>query len=257
MNKHGIDPLVWNPDLYKTKHSMIFEHGRELLGLLAAQPGERILDLGCGTGQLTEAIARTGAMATGLDSSPTMIEAARRDYPSLSFVLADATNFSFSEPFDAVFSNAAIHWMKPPEKTIECISRSLRPGGRFVTEFGGKGNIAQVLRVVDVTWREMTGRDAGWNFYFPSIAEFSSLLESYGLEVREAQLFDLPTRLEDGEKGLRNWFYMFGGELLRAIPEAARDKWFRRAEEVARPALFHDGSWLVDRRRLCIFAVKT
>jgi SAM-dependent methyltransferase len=247
----------WDPQLYTTKHSFVFEGGRGALALLAPQPGERILDLGCGTGQLTQAIAESGARVTGLDSSPAMIEAARREFPGLPFVLADAADFSFPQPFDAVFSHATMHWVKPPEKAIECVARCLREGGRFVTEFGGKGHITRLRRAVEATWREMTGGELDWDFYFPSVAEFSTLLEHAGLEVRDARLLDVPTKLEDGENGLRNFLTMFGAKYLGAAPESAREKWLRRAEEIARPELFHDGAWHLDRRRVRVLAVRS
>lgn len=250
-------PMEWNPELYMSKHATIIESGRDVLALLAPRPEERVLDLGCGTGQLTHAIAGRGARVTGLDSSPAMIETAQREFPNLDFVLADATDFSFPEPFDAVFSNAALHWMRPPEKTIACVARCLRQGGRFVAEFGGQGHITELRRAVEQTWREMTGRDLEWNYYFPSISGFSALLEACGLEVREACLFDLRTKLDDGENGLRNFLVMFGGERLQAAPEPAREKWLRRVEQLARPTLLHDGDWYLDRRRIRVLAVKT
>ncbi len=252
-----MDTMEWNPELYATKHSFVFEGGREALALLAPRPGERILDLGCGTGQLTQAIAETGASVTGLDSSPAMIEAARREFPGLPFVLADASDFSFPQPFDAVFSHAAMHWVKSPAKAVDCIANSLRDGGRFVTEFGGKGHIAGLRRAVETTWREMTGGELEWDYYFPSIAGFSALLERSGLEVRDASLVELRTKLDDGENGLRNFLIMFGGSRLNGVSDAAREKWLRRVEQIARPRLFHDGAWYLNRRRVRVLAVKT
>src|SRR5262245_39882978 len=124
----------WDAGLYDEKHSFVWEHGAALLELLAAQPGERVLDLGRGTGHLTTQLAATGAEVVGLDSSATMIEQARRSYPQLRFEVADARDFSFAEPFDAVFSNAVLHWITEPERVIACVGRALRPGGRFVAE---------------------------------------------------------------------------------------------------------------------------
>jgi trans-aconitate methyltransferase len=103
---------AWDPQAYQAKHSFVWQFGSSLLELLDPRPGERILDVGCGTGQLTSEIARSGARVTGLDSSPEMLAEARRNYPNLHFVQADAAGFSFDEPFDAVFSNAALHWVK-------------------------------------------------------------------------------------------------------------------------------------------------
>lgn len=249
-------PSKWDASLYTAKHSFVYEYGRELVALLAAKPGERILDLGCGSGQLTRAIAENGARVTGLDNSASMIDAARREYPDLSFVLADAKDFSFDEPFDAVFSNAALHWVKPPEKVIECVAECLHAGGRFVAEFGGKGNVRQIYEAAEAAGQELTGREVRNVNYFPSVAEYSAILESHGLEVRHAWLFDRPTKLEDGESGLRNWLTMFGEKTFGAMPDDVRMQWIERTQQRARPSLFRDGSWYADYRRLRVIAVR-
>jgi trans-aconitate methyltransferase len=248
--------MGWNPELYVSKHSFVYEGGRDALAVLAPRPVERILDLGCGTGQLTHAIAESGACVVGLDSSLEMIEAARRAYPALSFVVADACNFSFPEPFDAAFSNAAMHWMNPPDKASRCVAACLREGGRFVVEFAGKGHLARLRAAVETTWREMTGEKFAWKLYSPSISEFSGVLEHCGLEVREARLFEVQTKLGDAESGLRNFLKMFGSEYLSKVPARAADQWLSRTEELARPALFRDGCWHLDRRRIRVLAVK-
>ena len=247
----------WDAALYTARHSFVYEYGRELVLLLAPQRGERILDLGCGSGQLTQAIAESDARVTGLDNSASMIDRARHEYPDLSFVLADAKDFSFDQQFDAVFSNAALHWIKPPEKVIECVARCLRPGGRFVAEFGGKGNVRLIYEAAEAAGRELTGREVRNVNYFPSIAEYSAILESRGLEVRQAWLFDRPTKLEDGEKGLQNWLTMFGENTFGAMPKDVSSQWIKRTQEKCRASLFRDGSWYADYRRLRVIAVRT
>lgn len=247
----------WDAALYKGKHSFVYEYGRELVELLAPQRGERILDLGCGTGQLTHAIAESGARVTGLDNSASMIDTARREYTDQSFILADAKEFSFDEPFDAVFSNAALHWVKPPERVIECVAKCLCPSGRFVAEFGGKGNVRCIFDAAEAAGREQTGREMRNVNYFPSIAEYSTILESFDLEVREAWLFERPTKLEDGENGLRNWLTMFGEKTFGAMPDDVRSEWIERTQQKARPGLFRDGNWYADYRRLRIIAIRT
>ena len=247
---------AWDPALYTAKHSFVYEYGRELVALLSPQRGERVLDLGCGSGQLTQAIAESGASVVGLDNSASMIETARKAYPNVSFVLGDAKDFSFDEPFDAVFSNASLHWVKPPEKAIECVARCLRRGGRFVAEFGGKGNVGRIFAAAEAAARELAGHGIRNVLYFPSIAEYSTILESCGLEVGQAWLFDRPTKLEDGESGLRNWLTMFGEKTFGAMPDEGRQQWIERTQEKARSALFRDGSWYADYRRLRVVAVR-
>ena len=121
-----------------------------MLPLLAPVPGERILDLGCGPGQLTAKIAESGAHVVGIDSSPEMIGQARQNYPQFEFKLADATSFAFDEPFDAVFSNAVLHWVQDAEAVVRNIASVLRPGGRFVAEFGGKRNVHALLGAAQI-----------------------------------------------------------------------------------------------------------
>jgi SAM-dependent methyltransferase len=136
---------AWNAEQYEGGHSYVWQFGGRLVELLAPRAGQRILDLGCGTGQLTAEIAAAGAEVVGLDSSPEMLGQARQNYPHLKFVLADATSFRLDQDFDAVFSNAALHWVKNAEAAVRSIASALRPGGRFVAEFGGAGNIVQIL----------------------------------------------------------------------------------------------------------------
>jgi SAM-dependent methyltransferase len=135
----------WDASLYEAKHSFVWERGADLLELLAAQPGERILDLGCGTGHLTARIAEAGADVVGLDSSPEMIAEAKRNFPALEFIVGDAREFRFEKPFDAVFSNAMLHWVLEPESVVQSIGEALKTGGRFVAELGGQGNVERVV----------------------------------------------------------------------------------------------------------------
>src|SRR5690242_4762775 len=122
-----MDAPTWNPHLYEDRHAFVWQHGEPLLELLAAQRGERILDIGCGTGQLTARIAEAGAAVVGIDNSTEMIAQARQNFPHLRFELADARDFHFDRPFDAVFSNAALHWLREPERVIASVQRALRP----------------------------------------------------------------------------------------------------------------------------------
>lgn len=225
----------WDATSYDTRHAYVFRYGAGLIGDLKPQPGERILDLGCGTGHLTSEIDAAGAAVLGIDKSAEMIEQARQNYPKLYFEVADAADYRTSEPFDAVFSNAALHWMKPPEAVADTVRNALRPGGRFIAELGGKGNTASVLAV---TQRNI--------WYFPGIGEYASLLERHGLEVVQAALFERPTPVE-GEDGLRDWLNMF---YKPPLPEET----IAAAEEQLRPKLFRDGIWYIDYRRLRIVA---
>ncbi len=248
---------TWNTALYDQKHNFVFNYGQDLVPLLDPRPGERILDLGCGTGHLTHAIAASGAQVVGIDSSPEMIAAAHAAYPDITFHLMDAREFVFAEPFDAVFSNAVLHWIAEAEQVAQRVAAALKPGGRFVAEFGGKGNVATIIDAMQQAAHEILGITIQFGWYYPSIGEYASLLERQGLETRTALLFDRPTRLEDGAQGFRNWIQMFRGRALQDIPNDARERVMTLAEDKAREKLFYDGNWHADYRRLRVVAVKT
>ena len=246
----------WNAGLYDNKFSFIWEYGSNLIDLLDPQPGESVLDIGCGTGHLTRAIAERGARVIGTDHSAAMIEQARANYPGIRFEVADASNFSLDEPVDAIFSNAVFHWVRDQEDAAACIQRALKPGGRLVAEFGGKGNVGQII---EATISAM--QDAGYPtaadlnpWYFPSIAEHATLLERHGLETTSAVLFERPTLLEGGEAGLSLWLEMFADSFFANIAAETRQQIVAGIEQRLRPVLFRDGSWHADYRRLRIVA---
>lgn len=246
----------WNPSLYQSSHAFVWEYGRDLLQLLAPQAGERILDLGCGTGQLTAEIARSGAQVTGADKAVTMIGQARQNFPGIRFDVADACALPYHEEFDAVFSNAALHWVADAETAAAGIGRALKPGGRFVAEMGGKGNNRMlqeaVLRAMEELGAPEEARRMPW--FFPSIGEYAAILERHGLEVTFAALFDRPTQLANGAGGLADWIAMFGGVWTNPLSAKQRAEFQRLVEKHAAPRLFRDGTWTVDYRRLRLVA---
>ncbi len=242
----------WNPELYEARHAFVWHLGQGVLELLSPEEGENILDLGCGTGQLTHRIAESGARVTGLDSSPEMIGQARQNYPALSFVLADAASMQFEQEFDAIFSNAALHWMLNAEEVARSMARALKPGGRLAAELGGKGNISCIEAALNevLPKYEANSRPAS-RTYFPSIPEYSRILEDAGLEVRMAHLFDRPTPLE-GEQGMANWLrYNF-----QPITVDKREQALTEVVERLRTSQLRGAKWFVDYRRLRVVAVK-
>jgi trans-aconitate methyltransferase len=249
---------AWNANLYDAKHEFVWKYGSDVVALLAPQPSERILDLGCGTGHLTAQIAESGAHVAGVDGSQEMVEAARAAYPKLRFEVADARELAFREEFDAVFSNAVLHWIHEPVRVIQGVHRALRPGGRFVAEFGGKGNVAKVKRALDDALAQVQGSTPGevnpW--YYPSVSEYSTLLEQNGLEVRFITLFDRPTGLADGDAGLRNWIVMFCSAYMEGLDTGKREIFLKKVEDTLRPELFRERQWWADYRRLRLVAVK-
>lgn len=233
---------AWDAARYQARHAYVFAYGEDLIELLDPRRGEKILDLGCGSGQLTAKIAERGAEVTGLDRSAEMIAEASRNFPLLKFEIGDAANFEAGDRFDAVFSNAALHWVKDADGAAASVARALRPGGRFVLEMGGKGNTQSVLDAI----HEVAGPvETPW--YFPSVGEYASLLERHGFELTFATLFDRPTRVE-GEDGLEDWLAMFAAAVVPSR-EARRE-----VADRLRPKMFQDGAWVVDYRRLRVIA---
>jgi len=252
-------PGDWNATTYDHRHSYVTQYGASLVDLLNPQPGEQILDLGCGTAHLTQEIAERGAGVVGVDASPSMIDRARELFPTLDLRVADAADLGFEVEFDAIFSNAVFHWVareRHPELAAG-IARALRPGGRLVTEFGGKDNL-RWLRVAMVAALASVGVAVEPDFgpwYFPSIGAYASTLEDAGLEVLRAELYDRFTRVD--EQGLRSWIETFAADFPRKAPPAHYDTFIAEVERIARPRLFRDGFWYVDYRRLRVEAIKT
>ncbi len=244
---------AWDAARYQEQHSFVWRFGANLVETLNPQPRERILDVGCGTGQLTAEIARSGATVLGLDNSAEMLAEARTNFPDLTFVKDDAASFRVPETFDGVFSNAALHWVKDAEGAVQSIAQALRPGGRFVAEFGGKGNIASVQAALRAVLGPLADERSPW--YYPSIGEYAPLLERHGFEVRDARLFDRPTPLE-GEHGMENWLRMFMPTYLREFsPERANDIVHQLVERL-RTTHYSNGVWTVDYRRLRVVAIR-
>lgn len=251
---------AWNPQHYDRAGAFVPRFGADLLELVNARPGERILDLGCGTADLTQSLAESGALVIGLDASPEMVLEARRKHPTLDLRHGDGQALSFEGEFDAVFSNAALHWMPRADDVAHGVARGLRPGGRFVAEFGGarcvqtvRDAMAQALTELAVAGEDVPS-PAGPGWYFPTAAEYAAVLDRAGLFVHALNWFERPTRLA-GEAGLEHWLELFCLPLLSALGP-------RRAELVAAVArrchasLFRDGDWWLDYTRLRVVATK-
>jgi trans-aconitate methyltransferase len=245
----------WNASLYDQKHAFVFNYGESLLNILAPQAGEHILDIGCGTGHLTAQIAASGAKTIGVDKSASMVATAQQKYPEIDFRVMDATQLSFDTPFDALFSNAALHWIPQAEQVVMGMARVLKSGGRLVIEMGGHGNVETIVSALQETVRTVARREITSGWYFPSLGSYAWLLEQHGFAVQSASLFDRPTPFE-GEDGLRNWIVMFGPQMLQQIPTELHEEIIARTEMITRPKLFHDGQWIADYRRLRITAIR-
>jgi SAM-dependent methyltransferase len=242
---------TWSADGYALNAAFVPALGAPLIDRLDPKPGERILDLGCGDGVLTEQIARRGAVAVGIDASPAMIEAARAR--GLDARLMNVEKLTFAEEFDGVFSNAVLHWVKDADAAIAGVYRALRPGGRFVGEFGGHTNIAAIsvaLRAV----LPKHGVDAPTDWYYPTPAEYRSRLEAQGFVVDDVALIPRPTPLPTGMAG---WLETFRGTVLNTIPPDERETAKAEIIELLRPSLCDErGQWTADYVRLRFAAQK-
>lgn len=238
---------TWTAGGYERHARFVSDLGAAVLDLLAPKPGERILDLGCGDGALSARIVEAGAILVGADTSDNLLEAARARGLDVRHI--DGHALPFDSEFDAVFSNAALHWMSEPEKVVAGVARALKPGGRFVGEFGGHGNVAAIvtaMRAVGLAHEGDIALAGPW--FFPTPAEYSQLLAEAGFTVREIALHPRPTPLPTG---MAAWLATFRKPFFDQFEGAEREEVLREVEELLRPSLCDNaGRWTADYVRL-------
>ena len=236
----------WSAPAYAKNGRFVADLGAPVLDLLNPQPGERILDLGCGDGALTEKIAATGAEVVGVDASDEMLAAARAR--GLDARRMDARQLRFENEFDAVFSNAALHWIKPPEEVLRGVRRALRMGGRFVAELGGHGNVAAVYTALLAVFAQRGVDLAPHLLFFPTAAEYQALLEDHGFRVDSIAIIPRPTPLPTG---MHSWLSTFAVGHLSLLPQPERAAAAEETERLLRPVLCDtSGHWTADYVRL-------
>jgi trans-aconitate methyltransferase len=249
----NVSTQEWDSSRYATNARFVSDLGRPVLDLLAPKPGERILDLGCGDGALTEKLVAAGAHVVGVDASDDMIKAARQR--GLDARVMDAYDLALGGEFDAVFSNAALHWMKrDPDTVISGVRRALKPGGRFAAEMGGHGCVAAITVALCATLeqRGVAGPASLIPWYFPTVDDYRARLESAGFEVEYIALIPRPTPLP---AGMRGWLETFAIPFTKTLPEADRGAFLDEITERLRPALCDgQGRWTADYTRLRLLA---
>jgi trans-aconitate methyltransferase len=243
----------WDPDAYARNARFVSDLGAPVVELLAPHAGERILDLGCGDGALTIKLADLGCDVVGVDSSAPQIEAARR--LGLDARVINGARLNFDAEFDAVFSNAAIHWMKPVDDVIAGVWRAIRPGGRFVAEFGGHGCVETIKRaLIDALARRGIDGDAINPWYFPTVEDYSARLERHGFTVSYIALIPRPTPLPTEING---WLETFAQSFIAPLAKNDRADFIDEVREALRPKLCDaDGKWFADYVRIRFAARK-
>lgn len=240
---------TWDPLTYERNGAFVHGLAGGVLQWLNAQPGEYILDLGCGDGHLTQRIADSGAHVLGVDASAAMIAAARERGVEAEQAKAEALPFR-DETFDAVFSNAVLHWVRGQDAMLEQVHRVLKPGGRFVAEMGGHGNVASIhVAFAAILDRYGFGdRERGVNYY-PTPNSYTERLKRNGFEVEQMALIPRPTSLP--ESGMEGWLRTFRRGVLEQLPEDTREPVIRETVQLLEPALCDEaGNWTADYVRL-------
>jgi len=237
----------WNSDLYEKNARFVTDLGAPVLTLLAPRQGEKILDLGCGDGVLTKRIADLGCEVVGVDSSPDFVASARKR--GLHVEEKSAYDMNFRACFDAVFSNAALHWMKDADLVINRVAMALRPQGRFVAEFGGHNCVNTVLTAL-IAELDVRGHDgqAANPWYFPTTDDYGSRLTAAGFEVPYIALIPRPTPLPGDVMG---WLATFAGSFTAVLPAQDRVEYLECVRNRIKPRLCDsNGNWVADYVRL-------
>ncbi len=245
----------WSADDYARNGRFVADLAAPLLGWLAPQAGERVLDLGCGDGALSEKITAAGVDVLGADASPELVAAAR--VRGVNAEVVDGHALGFEPEFDAVFSNAALHWMKrDPSAVVAGVYRALKPGGRFVAEMGGAGNIASIRSALyDAARRRELDAEALDPWYFPTLDEYRGRLEAVGFGVQRIERYERPTPLPGD---VAAWLKTFAQAFLQRVPTDQRDAMIDEVQSALRPRLADAaGNWTADYIRLRFIAIKT
>ena len=244
---------VWNPEQYATHARFVSDLGAPVVELLDPRPGERVLDVGCGDGALTEKLVEAGCRVMAIDASPEQVRAARER--GLDARVADVTALGFEGEFEAVFSNAVLHWVRDPDAALRSMHRALAPGGRLVAELGGHGCVASIRAALgEVLARRGVDAERLNPWYFPTAEAYTERLDTNGFDVGSIRLFPRPTPLPSD---LTDWLRIFAQPYLAGVPDSDWPAVLSEMRERLDPVLrTSDGGWVADYVRLRFAATR-
>lgn len=244
---------IWDGQLYDRAQAFVSNYGLSLIELIPSGERLRILDLGCGTGDLSKSLHGLGHQVLGVDSSAEMVAQAQQKYPELDFAVVEAIALPYVGEFDIVFSNAVFHWINEQDQLLAGIRRALKVGGMLVAEFGAQGNIAKVQNAFEEALVD-ENRHYSSPFYFPSVEVYQAKLEEQGYQVASINDYDRPTPLPHGQAGLRQWVAQFFSKDFEALSSEAQDRVIARMEARLAPQCWQESTWVLDYRRLRLIA---
>lgn len=246
--------MDWNVLPYSEDFHFVQRNGEQLLEQLPKRKGQKVLDIGCGTGELTNRMHEMGLDVVGIDFSNAMLNMAKKKYPHLSLYIKDASKFTMFDSYDVVFSNAVFHWIENQEGLIHSIVDVLKLGGTLLCEFGGSKNTECIHKVLGKVF-SLIGHKYRHSFYFPTVEDYCNRLESHGLQVVEANYFDVPVRLNKQED-IRKWLYRYHMKALQVLEETVQKEVVEDAIKRLKPILYRDSCWYIDYTRIRIRAKK-
>ncbi len=247
--------MKWDSRLYDKSQAFVSEYGNELISFIPLNKQQCILDLGCGTGDLTQKLSEISSCIIGIDASKEMIQAAKKKYPHLNFEVMDACHLQWKNQFDVVFSNAVFHWIADQERLLKGIYVALKNNGKLVCEFGASGNIAQIEKAYGLVL-ESSSKEYINPFYFPTVEEYSALLQTAGFKIEKIYDYDRPTPLPDGKDGLRKWMMQFFADRLSMYDKAKQMVIFENVEKILEKKMFDGTKWTADYRRIRVIVHK-
>lgn len=243
--------MKWNSTLYDKSHSFVSEYGNDLITYLPSDKNQCILDLGCGTGDLTKKLSEICNEVIGIDGSEEMIEAAKIKYPHLNFQVMNASLIPWESKFDIIFSNAVFHWIPDQEILLKRIYSALKDGGSLISEFGAYGNISAIESAYSSVVPSYKSP-----FYFPTVESYSVVLKKAGFSIQKIYDYDRPTPLSDGKYGLRKWMKQFFSNDLSSYNNLEQENILKNVESLLENQLFDGEKWVADYRRIRVIVSK-